>query len=45
MSALYGRLMKGMAPHQALREAQLEMLRLGQWSSPYIWSAFFMVDG
>lgn len=45
MSALYGRLMKGMPPHQALREAQLEMLRIGQWSSPYIWSAFFMVDG
>ncbi|MBR9973248.1 tetratricopeptide repeat protein [Magnetospirillum sulfuroxidans] len=45
MGALYSRLMKGMPPHLALREAQLEMLRIGQWSSPYIWSAFFMVDG
>jgi len=45
MSALYSRLMKGQPPHQALRDAQLEMLRIGQWSSPYIWSAFFMVDG
>ncbi|MGE5546273.1 MAG: CHAT domain-containing protein [Solirubrobacterales bacterium] len=45
MTALYGRLMAGKEPHQALREAQLEMLRIGQWSSPYIWSAFFMVDG
>ncbi|OAN51145.1 CHAT domain-containing tetratricopeptide repeat protein [Magnetospirillum moscoviense] len=45
MNALYGRLLAGKTPHQSLREAQLEMLRIGQWSSPYIWSAFFMVDG
>jgi len=45
MTSLYGRLLKGTPPHQALRDAQLEMLRIGQWSSPYIWSAFFMVDG
>ena len=45
MNALYGRLLQGKSPHKALREAQLEMLRIGQWSSPYIWSAFFMVDG
>ncbi|CAA7614213.1 CHAT domain-containing protein [Magnetospirillum sp. UT-4] len=45
MNSLYGRLLAGKSPHQALREAQLEMLRIGQWSSPYIWSAFFMVDG
>lgn len=45
MTALYGRLLAGKSPHQALREAQLEMLRIGEWSSPYIWSAFFMVDG
>jgi len=45
MTSLYGRLLKGMPPHQALRDAQLEMLRIGKWSAPYIWSAFFMVDG
>lgn len=45
MTALYGRLLAGKSPHEALREAQLEMLRIGEWSSPYIWSAFFMVDG
>jgi CHAT domain-containing protein len=45
MNALYGRLLAGKSPHLALREAQMEMLRIGQWSSPYIWSAFFMVDG
>jgi CHAT domain-containing protein/tetratricopeptide (TPR) repeat protein len=45
MNALYGRLLAGQSPHRALREAQMEMLRIGQWSSPYIWSAFFMVDG
>ncbi|MGE5503863.1 MAG: tetratricopeptide repeat protein [Actinomycetota bacterium] len=45
MASLYARLLAGKSPHQALREAQLEMLRTPQWSSPYIWSAFFMVDG
>lgn len=45
MTALYRRLLAGMSPHQALRETQLEMLRIGEWSSPYIWSAFYMVDG
>jgi len=45
MTALYSRLLAGKPPHLALREAQLEMLRIGEWSSPYIWSAFFMVDG
>lgn len=45
MTALYSRLLQGKKPHAALRDAQLEMLRIGEWSSPYIWSAFFMVDG
>jgi CHAT domain-containing protein/tetratricopeptide (TPR) repeat protein len=45
MTALYSRLLARQSPHQSLREAQLEMLRIGEWSSPYIWSAFFMVDG
>ena len=43
MAALYKRLLAGKTPHDALREAQLEMLRNPQWSMPYIWSAFFMV--
>jgi CHAT domain-containing protein/tetratricopeptide (TPR) repeat protein len=45
MAALYKRLLAGQSPHDALREAQLEMLRNSQWSMPYIWSAFFMVGG
>ncbi len=45
MSALYKRLLAGQSPHEALREAQLEMLHDNQWSAPYIWSAFFMVGG
>jgi CHAT domain-containing protein/tetratricopeptide (TPR) repeat protein len=45
MTALYKRLLAGKTPHDALREAQLEMLRNAQWSMPYIWSAFFMVGG
>jgi len=45
MAALYKRLLAGQPPHQALREAQLEMLRISQWSAPYVWSAFFMVGG
>lgn len=45
MAALYKRLLAGKSPHDALREAQLEMLRTPQWSTPYIWSAFFMVGG
>ena len=45
MAALYKRLLAGKTPHDALREAQLEMLRNPQWSMPYIWSAFFMVGG
>jgi CHAT domain-containing protein/tetratricopeptide (TPR) repeat protein len=45
MAALYKRLLAGKTPHDALREAQLEMLRNSQWSAPYIWAAFFMVGG
>jgi CHAT domain-containing protein len=45
MSALYKRLLAGQSPHDALHDAQLEMLHNNQWSAPYIWSAFFMVGG
>ncbi|CCG42274.1 CHAT domain-containing tetratricopeptide repeat protein [Magnetospirillum molischianum] len=43
MTALYKRLLAGKTPHDALHEAQLEMLGTSQWSNPYIWSAFSMV--
>jgi CHAT domain-containing protein/Tfp pilus assembly protein PilF len=45
MTAFYKRLLTGATPHQALRDAQIEMLRKPEWSAPYIWSAFFMVGG
>ena len=43
MTAVYKRLLAGEAPHKALRDSQIEMLRKAEWSAPYIWSAFFMV--
>ncbi|MBF0622713.1 MAG: tetratricopeptide repeat protein [Magnetococcales bacterium] len=43
MTSLYGRLVSGQTPHDALRESQLEMLDSSEWAYPYIWSAFFMV--
>ncbi len=45
MTEFYKRLLTGTTPHQALREAQIAMLKNPQWSAPYIWSAFFMVGG
>lgn len=45
MTEFYKRLLTGASPHQALRQAQLSMLKNPQWSAPYIWSAFFMVGG
>ncbi|KAF0112705.1 MAG: TPR repeat-containing protein [Rhodospirillaceae bacterium] len=44
MTALHGRLVKGVPVHKALRDSQLELLKDPQWSQPYIWSAFFMVE-
>ncbi|MBF0295030.1 MAG: tetratricopeptide repeat protein [Magnetococcales bacterium] len=43
MTNLYARLGDGMTPHQALREAQLDLLESEEWKHPYIWSAFMMV--
>ncbi|MBF0109672.1 MAG: CHAT domain-containing protein [Magnetococcales bacterium] len=43
MTLFYGKLMKGIPAHDALRESQIELLDSSEWSNPYIWSAFFMV--
>ncbi|MBF0445117.1 MAG: CHAT domain-containing protein, partial [Magnetococcales bacterium] len=43
MTGLYGRLNEGKTPHVALREARIEMMDSGQWSYPYVWSAFMLV--
>jgi CHAT domain-containing protein len=41
MQRLYaGMLRSGKTPAAALRAAQIEMLRTGQWQSPYYWAAF-----
>ena len=37
-----GMLKEGLRPAQALRVAQLEMLKQKRWSSPFFWAAFFM---
>lgn len=41
MAALYQKLLKDkLSPAEALRQAQITMLRRGRWSSPYYWAAF-----
>jgi CHAT domain-containing protein len=43
MQRLYvGMLKKKMTPAAALRAAQMEMLRVKQWESPYYWAPFLM---
>ncbi len=43
MQRLYvGMLKNNKTPAAALREAQIEMLRIKQWESPYYWAAFVM---
>jgi len=43
MQRLYiGMLRSGRTPAEALRAAQIEMLRTRQWQSPYFWAAFVM---
>lgn len=43
MQHLYGRMLKNKkTPAAALRDAQIEMLRVKQWQSPYYWAAFVM---
>ncbi|MBF0380071.1 MAG: tetratricopeptide repeat protein [Magnetococcales bacterium] len=43
MTRLYSKLNEGKTPHVALREARMEMMDSGQWSYPYVWSAFMLV--
>ncbi len=45
MTGLYQRMLEGESTHEALRNTQLEMLDSDEWSYPYVWSAFFMVEG
>jgi CHAT domain-containing protein len=41
MKRFYRAMLKeGLRPAEALRRAQLEMLKEGRWSSPYFWAAF-----
>jgi CHAT domain-containing protein/Tfp pilus assembly protein PilF len=37
-----GLLVDALSPAAALREAQIEMFRRGQWRSPYYWAAFVL---
>ncbi|MDX2470585.1 MAG: CHAT domain-containing protein [SAR324 cluster bacterium] len=43
MTGFYNRLLAGMDARDAMREAQLELLRSESWNHPYFWSAFQMV--
>jgi len=45
MIGLYQRMLEGESTHEALRNTQLEMLDSDEWNYPYVWSAFFMVEG
>jgi len=43
MQHLYAGMLKNKKSHAAaLRAAQIEMLRVKQWESPYYWAAFVM---
>ncbi|MEX2490094.1 MAG: tetratricopeptide repeat protein [Pseudomonadales bacterium] len=44
MTAFYERILEGMAPREALRATQREMLDSPRWGYPFIWSAF-MITG
>ena len=43
MTAFYARMFAGMAPREAFREAQLELLESPRWGYPFIWSAFVII--
>jgi CHAT domain-containing protein len=45
MNGLYQRVLEGEGVHSALRNTQLEMAQSDEWAHPYIWSAFYMVEG
>ena len=44
MTAMYARLAEGLAPREALREAQRELAASPRWGYPYVWAAFMMVS-
>ncbi|MBT3347184.1 MAG: CHAT domain-containing protein [Thiotrichales bacterium] len=44
MVGLYQRMLEGEDVHAALRNTQIEMVESEEWT-PYVWSAFFMVEG
>lgn len=43
MTAMYQRLLEGMPPRQALRDAQRDLMDSPRWGYPYVWSAFMIV--
>ncbi len=43
MTAFYQNLFDGLTPRRALKSAQLELLN-SEWSAPYYWSAFVLVE-
>jgi CHAT domain-containing protein len=43
MTKLYGYLLKGQKPRQALDLAQRDLMASDEWNYPYIWSAFMIV--
>jgi CHAT domain-containing protein len=43
MGAFYGQYVKGVPKDEALRLAQLGLLRSKQYSDPYYWSAFVLI--
>ena len=43
MAAMYERILDGMTPREALRDAQVELMNDPRWGYPYIWAAFMIV--
>ncbi|MBF0308919.1 MAG: CHAT domain-containing protein [Magnetococcales bacterium] len=43
MTGLYKHLLAGKEVHEALRLAQLDMMKNPRWGYPYVWSAFMLV--
>lgn len=43
MTAMYSRLLDGVPPREALRQAQRELMADERWGYPYIWAAFTLV--
>lgn len=43
MTAMYGNLLQGMPPREALRAAQRQLMQDPRWGYPYVWAAFTIV--